>query len=150
MPQTVAEPARRIAHPVGRDLAVACGRNADIVIVVAQRRVRDQTALSAKLDHNVVAGVDAKRAGDTLQLLAVPDVDAGGANGDTGITIDTIALRRPGVALLPVAARLPPPVVVGHDQAVFVQHRRLDPRPGTHVDANLLAQQTAQRVGGKG
>ena len=42
-----------------------------------------------------VAGVDAERAGDALQLLAVANVDAHGADGDAHIAIDAVASRLP-------------------------------------------------------
>ena len=48
------------------------------------------------------------------------------------------------------ATRFPAPLAVGDGDCIGVHHRRLDARPGAHVDANLFAQKTAKDEGGQG
>src|SRR5690606_41768540 len=49
--------------------------------IIRKRGVVDQPPLLADPVHDVVAGVDAERAGDAFELLAVPYVDAHGTDG---------------------------------------------------------------------
>ena len=51
------------------------------------------------------------------------------------------------VARLVLAARLAAPVLVGDDDALLVEHRRLEARPRAHVGADLLARPAGQQVG---
>jgi len=46
--------------------------------------------------------------------------------------------------LLDAAARLAAPTLVGHQKRLLVHHRGLDARPGTHIDADLLAHEAAE------
>ncbi len=55
------------------------------------RRVTDQSARVAELVHHVVAGVDAGGAADALDLQAVADVDAGGADLHALLAVDAVA-----------------------------------------------------------
>ncbi len=104
----------------------------------------------ADLVHHRVAGVDAQRAGDAFELLAVANVDACGADGDAGVAVDAIAGQQPLrlCLLLAAHARLAAPVIVGDDQRVLVEHGRLDARPGAHVDADLFAHDATKNIGG--
>ena len=62
-----------------------------VPVVVGERDVGDQPRLLAQLGHDVVTGIDAQRAGDAFELLAVPDVDAHGADDDAGVAVDAVA-----------------------------------------------------------
>src|SRR5690606_40749648 len=59
--------------------------------IIRKRGVVDQPPFLADPVHDVVAGVDAERAGDAFELLAVPYVDAHGTDGHAGVAIDAIA-----------------------------------------------------------
>src|SRR6056297_2387093 len=149
-------------------------------LFVGQREVIDEPAWLADLRHDVVASVDAERAGDAFELLAVADVDAHGADVHAGHAVDAVAradigarlggaadaqlgawkrrrgilrlagtgrlrggfgcgnLRLAAAAHVALAAWLTAPLAVGHGYRVGVHHRRLDARPGAHVDADLL------------
>src|SRR3546814_970626 len=111
----------------------------------------DQPARPPDLRHHAVAGVVAQRAGDTSDLRSFADVDAGRADRDALVAIDAVA-EGVGIllGLLDAAARLAAPALVGHEKRFFVHHRGLDARPGTHIDAHLLAQETAKNKGRRG
>ena len=109
--------------------------------------VADQAARAADLAHDLVAGIDAQRALDALELRAVADVDARRADGDAGLAVDAVAAPLPGLALLVGAARLAAIGAVAHQQRLVVDHGALDARPGAHVDADLLAGDAAEHVG---
>src|SRR6185437_2687641 len=96
-----------------------------------------------------VAGVDAEAAIDAFELGAVADVDPHGAGGDALIAVDAMAAPVPGLALLVRPARLAAIGAIGHAERIGVGHRALDARPGTHIGANLLAHEPAERVGGE-
>ena len=107
--------------------------------------VGDQPARPADLVHDLVAGVDAQRAGDAFELLAVADVDAHRADGDACLqSMQSPPCPPSAWPLLCGAARLAAPVVVGDEQRVLVEHRALDARPGAHVGADLLAHEAAE------
>jgi hypothetical protein len=72
--------------------------------LVGQGDVVDEAARLADLGHDVVAGVDAERAGDAFQLLAVADVDAHRADVDAGVAVDAVAQI---LAVLALAAGSP-------------------------------------------
>jgi hypothetical protein len=46
---------------------------------------------------------------------------------------------------LELAARLAPPVAIGDGDRVLVHHRGLDARPGAGIDADLFAEEAAER-----
>ena len=75
-------------------------------LLVGDGVVGDQAARPADLAHDLVAGIDAQRALDALELRAVADVDAGRADGDAGLAVDAVAAALPGLALLVGPARL--------------------------------------------
>src|SRR5262245_12442017 len=102
------------------------------------------------LGHDLVAGIDAESALDALKLRAVADVDSGGADSHALIAIDAVATSFPGLSHLVRPARLPAPAAISNQQRVAVEHRTLDARPGTHIDAHLLARDSAEHVGGGG
>src|SRR5690606_41200427 len=76
------------------------------------------------------------------------NIDPGRADGDALHAVDAVAevfgiLLR----LLDASTRFTAPVLVSDGQRFLVHHRRLDARPGAHVDAHLLAHEAAQREG---
>ena len=103
------------------------------------------------LRHHGVAGVDAKPALNAAEIGAVADIDPGRAHHHALQAVDAIAGRKPVQAqrfvLLDRPARLAAIVAVGDVEGIFVDERRLNPRPGTHVDADLLAHMPGQRIG---
>ncbi len=58
---------------------------------IVERQIIYQSARATDPGHDLVAGVDAKGAGDALHLLALADIYAHGADGDAGIAVDTVA-----------------------------------------------------------
>ena len=68
-----------------------CGAAGALGFAVLEGDVVDQAARLADLVHHVVAGIDAQRAGDAGQLLAVADVDAHRADVDAGVAVDAVA-----------------------------------------------------------
>ena len=48
---------------------------------------------------------------------------------------------------LGLAARFAAPITIGHNQRVFIQHRRLKARPRAHIDADLFARPTGKQIG---
>ena len=52
--------------------------------------------------------------------------------------------------LVVLAARLAAPFLIGDDQRVFVEHRRLDARPRAHIGADLLARPAGEQIGRRG
>ena len=122
-----------------RSAAIALG------IAVFQRGVIDQPARTAGLLHHRVAGIDAQRAGNAGDVRAVADIITGRADRDALVAVDAIAKVIGGLfGLFDRAARFAAPVLVGHDQALFIEHRGLDARPRAHVDADLLAHEPAE------
>src|SRR5262249_47883608 len=113
--------------------------------------VTDQPARAAHLVHHLVAGVDAGRAGDALDLQALADIDAGGTHLHAPGAVDAVAetLRARIRAALAGATRLTAFLVVGDDQRVLVEHGALEARVGTHVLAYLLAQVAGVSIGGE-
>ncbi len=134
------------------DTRRVAGGQRHVVAVITQRRIGNQVARLADLFHDAVAGINAQCAGNTFELLAVADIDAGGTDRDASIAIDAIThFESKCCGLLGAAVpRLATPVIVGNDKRVFVKHGRLDARPGTHVDAHLLAHQATEDIGGGG
>src|ERR1035441_3207526 len=103
--------------------------------------VTDQPAGRPDFVHDVIAGVDARRAGDTLVLQTLADIDAGRTDLYTERAIDAIALSLRGWRSAATgAARFAAPFIVGNDQRVLVEHGALETRVGAHVLAHLLAQ----------
>ena len=114
------------------------------------RVVADQPPGPVDPVHHLVAGVGAQAAVDALQLGAVADVDAHGADHDALVAVDASAPALPGGALLVRTARLAPVDPVGDLQGVLVDQGALDARPGAHVGAHLLAQGPGEDIGGEG
>ena len=114
---------------------------------VVVRVVGDQAARQADALHHVVAGVDAERAIDAFELIAVADVDAHRAGGDALVAVDAMAAAFPRLALLVRAARLAAIGAIGDHQRVVVDQRRLDARPRAHIGAHLLAHVAGEPVG---
>src|SRR5690606_1396743 len=114
-------------------------------------RVADQPARVVHLVHDLVAGVDAGRTVDALDLQAVADVDAGRADLHAQGAVDAVAepQRRLIRLLRSRAARLAALVVVGHRQRVAVEHHALEARVRTHVLADLLAHEAGIAPGGE-
>ena len=116
------------------------GGLAVFAILLAGKRVpADQSARAIDLVHGFVAGIDAQPAADAFDLLAVADVDSGRADIDAQAAIDAVAAAVPAVTRLVLAARLAAHLLVGNDDALLVEHRRLEARPRAHVGADLLA-----------
>ena len=67
-----------------------------------------------------------------------------------GAAIDAVAGAGAPAPRLPRAARFAAPALIGDGEALVVQHRRLEARPGAHVGADLLARPAGQHVGGQG
>src|SRR5450830_2102705 len=114
--------------------------------------VADQPAGVLHLVHDAVAGVDAGGATDALDLQAVTDVDAGGADLHAHRAVDAVAQALGLVvgAFLARATLFAPARVVGDDQGILVEHHALEARIGAHVDAHLFAQPAGVAVGGEG
>ncbi|MNZ55114.1 hypothetical protein D3C78_730330 [compost metagenome] len=114
--------------------------------------VADQPFGVVHLVHDVVAGVDARGAADALDLQAVTDVDAGGADLHAHGAVDAVAQARGLVVqvFFARAAGFATARVVGNDQRVLVEHHALEARVGAHVHAHLLAQPAGVAVGGEG
>src|SRR5690606_2654177 len=101
--------------------------------------IGDEITRQADLLHHTVARVDAKRAADAGELLPLADIDAGGADPHAHLAVDAMPPALEGRADLGLAARLAPPLLIGDEGGVLVEHRRLEARPGAHVDADLFA-----------
>ena len=114
--------------------------------------VADQAAWVLHLVHDVVAGIDARRAADALDLQAVSDVDAGRAYLYAHGAVDAVAQALGLVvgAFFTWPAQFATAWVVGDDQGVLVEHHALETRIRAHVDAHLFAQPTGVAIGGKG
>ena len=124
-----------------------------LIFLVGQRHIVDQTARLANLLHDVIASVDAERAGNAFQLLAVANINPDRADIDAGIAIDAVAKRRLAltlVAILAAPARLTAPIAIGNRDRVLIHHRGLNTRPGAHIDADLFAHEPAKDKGGRG
>lgn len=127
----------------------------------------DELRRSAEPCHHIVAGVNAQPAADAAHLKAVADVDAGRADRHAARAVDAVpagAHHRPDVGGFPdervdaglrggevgsernalPAAGLAAPGLVGDDQALAIEERRLETRPRAHVEAHPLA-----RIGGE-
>ena len=89
----------------------------------ASERYAISPSRASDASHHAVTGVDALRAADALHLQALADVDVGRADGDAETAVDAVAAL-PVAALL--AARLPTPRVVGHDERVGVEQHTLE------------------------
>ena len=94
MADLVVEAAVGVAH-AGRIDGRRVSRRGDthVIIVILQGRIGDQTLLPSQLVHHAVARVDAKRAGDALELLPVAYIDAHRTHRDAGVAIHAIANR---------------------------------------------------------
>ena len=123
-----------------------------LAVEVVLGGVADQPFRVVHLLHDAVAGVDARRAADALDLQAVADVDAGRADLHAHRAVDAVAQALGLVVegLLARAALLATTRIVGDDQGVLVEHHALEARVGAHVDAHLLAQPAGVAVGGQG
>ena len=110
--------------------------------------IPDQAARQTNLVHDRVADIDTGAATDAFILLPLADIDAGRAYDHTQPAIDTIAQSSSlGIdTLLARAARLATFGVIGNDQSVRVEHHALEAGVGTHVLADLLAQETRLHV----
>jgi len=96
----------------------------------------DDEAPVPELLHDMIAGIDAACATDALELVAVPDVDAGGADVDAEIARDTAAVD----LRIRAAPRLTPARLIGDLQRMVVGHHALETGVGAQVDAELLAE----------
>ena len=84
----------------------------------------------------MIAGIDAARATDALELVPVPDVDAGGADVDAEVARDAAAVD----LRIRAAPGLAPARFIGDLQRMIVGHHALEPGVGAQVDAELLAE----------
>src|SRR5262245_1255103 len=82
-------------HDAERHPLVVRGR-----IEIAERVITYETLRAIDAVHDVVTRIDAQGALDALELRAIADVDAHGANGDAGLAVDTVAVAFPALALL--------------------------------------------------
>mgnify|MGYP000058616664 CR=1 FL=1 len=121
---------RGIGHRAWADPAAA------LALLVGDGGVLDE-GLVAELAHHVFAGVDAAGAVDALELVAVADVDALGADDHALAAVVAAVLLDRGLALL---ARLTHLHVVGDDEAVVVGQGALEAGVGADVVAGLLAE----------
>src|SRR5216684_3069340 len=121
--------------------------NIDVVVVP------DQAGFPADLLHDGIAGIDAQAALDAVELRAVTDIDPGRADGNALIAIDAVAGGFAGcpqlVRLLQRRALFAAVVFVGDVERPFVGERRLDARPRAHIDADLLAHEAGEHIGGR-
>lgn len=74
-------------RPVARLVLQASG----LCFLLGDRVVAHQPTRPPDLVHDLVAGVDAQRALDALELRAVANVDAGRADDDAGLAVDAVA-----------------------------------------------------------
>src|SRR6185369_5900587 len=85
------------------------------------------------------------------EIGTAADVDACRADMDTLQALDTVArwqsLRALRDRLLHRLARLAAIVAIGDIERVLVGQRRLDARPRTHVEADLLAHVAGEHIG---
>ena len=123
------------------------GRHAISALKIAVAVVSDQLPRPANLVHDLVAGVDAKRASDAFELRAVADVDARGADGHALSAVDAIAAAFPALPFLWGPRGSPSEAAIGDEQRIGVEHGALNARPGAHIDADLLAGEPAQKIG---
>src|SRR5262249_49374685 len=137
----------RIDHRPSAYEAVARGLPARTGVHVGERIVGDELARPAHLRHHAVAGVDTQTAADAIELLAVADVDAGRTDTHAEAAVDAMAASCRRRSRLGIGARLAAPGLVGNDQRMLVEHRRLEARPGAHIDANLLARPPREKIG---
>ncbi len=107
----------------------------------------------------MLAGVDAQRAGNTLVLQAVANVDTHWTNlyampavGAFAKALGLPLLRRSETParLDPALRTLSPFFIIGNDQGVVIEHGALEPGIGTHVGADLLARQSGHDEGSGG
>src|SRR3954454_21610310 len=133
---------------VDRRLAFLAALDVDVVVVA------DQPLRPADLGHHVVAGVDAEPALDAFELRSIADVDAGRTHGDALITVDAVAdllaERAQLGRLLDRGTLLAAIVTIGHVERPFVGERGLDPRPRTHIGADLHAHEAGEHVSRRG
>src|SRR5690606_3240612 len=120
------------------------------VLEILQRDEIDEAQRTSDLAHHVIAGIDAEATADAFELRSVADVDSGRADMETGAAVDAVTPPFPGLAGLVLAARLTPPALIGDDQRMLVLHGGLQPRPGAHIGADLLARPAGQPIGGQG
>ena len=106
------------------------------------------------LEHDGVAGVDAEAALDAAELRALANVDAGRAGRDALMAVDAVAgrlarrLRLGG--FLQGHPRFAAVAAVADVERVDIRQRRLDARPRAHVEADLLAHEAREIIGGEG
>ena len=123
-------------------------------LAVLVRVIGDEPRRPLDLGHHRVAGVDAQAALDAAELRALADVDPRRADRDALHAIDAVAGRlavRVGLRrVFHRHARLAAIEAIGDVERVVVGQRRLDARPGAHVEADLLAHVAGERIGGEG
>ena len=131
--------------PVERLLPLQTPLDVDVGVV------SDQARRTADFCHHCVAGIDAKAALDAAEIGAAADIDAGRTDIDALQAIDAIARRLAVLVqrrgLLQRRARFAAIVPIGDVERILVGQCRLNARPWTHVDADLFAHPTGQRVG---
>src|SRR5690606_1802221 len=98
-------------------------------------RVANESPRTLKLVHHLIAGVDTLRAGDTLELEPLSDVDARGAGAHAGAAVDAVS----PVRSLPPAG-LAPRRVIADDEGSLVEEHRLQACVRTRDRAHLLAE----------
>src|SRR4029077_16959174 len=108
----------------------------------------DQRARPAHLVHDLVASIDTQRALDAFELRAVANVDAGRADRHALTAIDAVAPALPHLPGFMRSSLLAAPGAIGDEQRIVVDHAALDARPRAHIDADLLAGDAAEQIGG--
>ena len=114
--------------------------------------VANKSSGVAHFIHYAIAGIDTGGAGNAFVLQPVADIDAGRADLDTQLAVDTVTQARfsdLGMAerFLAVAAGFAAGVVVRNDQRIAIEHHRLEASIGAHVNAHLLTQPAGVEVG---
>src|SRR5690606_34787975 len=119
-------------------------------LLIAERVIGDEAARALHLVHDFVARIDAERALDTFKLHPVANIDAHWAGSHALAAIDAVAAAFPARALLVRSALFAPVGAVADEKRILVEHGALNTRPGAHIDADLLARDGAEKIGGEG
>jgi hypothetical protein len=97
-----------------------------------------------------VAGIHAGGALNALELQAVANINAGGADLNAQAAIHTVAQRVFLGRLLEGAAGFATFMIIGNDQRVLVEHDALEAAIGTHVQTDLFTEPSGIHVGEHG
>ena len=116
------------------------------------RGIADEAGGIAHLFHDIVAGVDTSSAGDALELQAIANIDAGGAdlNAEQAIDAITQSLCLRVDTMLARSTRFTTCVIIGDDQRVTIEHDALEAAVGAGIHTDLLPHPAGIEIGGGG